>query len=92
MSNTEYRIKTVKDFLKVPADKREQCLREFNEWLGLIDKGINGRLAELFGMKENQVLTSAFIWVDDGKTGFKEIRIVSKKRPNDVLFTLTPSE
>src|SRR4051812_10182080 len=60
-----YRIASVMDFLSVPEDRREVCLREFRVWLGVADAMglmLAGIAAEF---------PQEFVWVDDGKHEFE---------------------
>ena len=75
--NDEYRIETVKDFLAVPEDKRDECLRDFKIWLGSIGV-FRTALAELVGIDESFVRTDTFIWLDDGKAGISGARVVTQ--------------
>lgn len=65
----EYIIRTVKDFLTVPADKREAMLADFIVWMDMAD-----RLAEVFDPSELTVIDH-FRWKDDGITGCSEINL-----------------
>lgn len=62
--NEQFDIKTVRDFLAVPADRRELCVLEFLSWLRLCD-AIDR--SDLFQPMDT------FKWVDDDK-GIAEIR------------------
>ena len=55
-----YHIASVLDFLHVPADQRETCLKEFSVWLGLIEdaKVIIGGVTEAKPPE-------CFGWIDD---------------------------
>ncbi len=65
----EYEIKTIDDFLKVPADRIDDCLAEFKTWYEVtqplesliieVSKTLNGGAVE---MKFNR----GFTWIDDG--------------------------
>lgn len=55
MTTKTYAIKSIEDFLLVPDNKRNQCLKEFAEWL---------TLCKIF---DGIVKTEAFNWVDDGE-------------------------
>ena len=66
MSDT-YDIRTIKDFLDVPAEKREAMLFDFLQWMMLCDE-----IAKEFTPREVQVGV-VFRWIDDGKTGLVKI-------------------
>lgn len=57
---SEYRIRTVGDFMAVPEDCRDVCLREFAVWLSI------GETAKklLTGIPAKWPTT--FVWIDDG--------------------------
>ena len=81
MDCQEYRIKTVEDFRKVPPEKRKACMSDFIIWLDMADqkKDIDEALRELLGFYEQQemLITSSFVWVDDGIAGVSSIEFVS---------------
>ncbi len=60
MGGETYTIRSVVDFLTVPEDRRDTCLREFAVWLSLLE---NGRI--LLG-EEHVKFPDAFGWIDDG--------------------------
>jgi hypothetical protein len=62
-----YNILSVADFLQVPKSRRTVCLREFRQWLALMDA--------FSGIPGVHPHTSAFHWVDDDK-GEARIRMV----------------
>lgn len=64
-----YTIRTVKDFLTVPHDKRADMLADFIVWMEMAD-----RLAAAFDPSELSVIDH-FKWVDDGITGCSEINL-----------------
>lgn len=53
-----YSIRTVHDFLKVPADRLGTCLLEFNSWLALI-----AATKDLPGVRS---IPQSYEWIDDG--------------------------
>ena len=65
-----YEIRTIKDFLAVPAEKREAMLRDFLQWMTLCDV-----IAGKFTPKWVQV-GDVFRWIDDGKTGLVKIVMI----------------
>lgn len=60
----EYQLNTFNDFLKVPADRIEQCLEEFKEAV-LVAHAAN-ELAKAAGDSKGAELTH-LVWKDDGK-------------------------
>ncbi len=63
MNAPRYEIRTVADFLNVPEDRREVCIREFGVWLELV-----GNLKVMFeGIEFAEDPAGKFIWVDDDK-------------------------
>lgn len=67
--NNLYEIRTVKDFLTVPASKRHAALTDFAMWLAICDE-----VAEQFEPEEVTV-GNVFKWKDDGVPGCSEINI-----------------
>ena len=67
--NTVYEIRTVKDFLTIPVEKRKSALDDFGLWLGM-----NDAIAELCAGGLLKVGDS-FKWIDDGKIGCSEVNI-----------------
>lgn len=67
----QYRIETVQDFLKLPAEKIDACLAEFSDALKHA-KELEGRtqeLAKMFGKSASGLVKfEGFTWIDDGKT------------------------
>lgn len=63
--NNRYEIRTLADFIAVPSDKREHCLRDFAAWCECIE--LAKTLGEIVG---GGVIpdTSVFAWIDDGKS------------------------
>lgn len=66
----EYRIATIADFLAVPAEKQDECLRDFGLWLGMArdQAAISAGLSEALDGKVT-FSTSEFTWIDDGVAG-----------------------
>lgn len=60
---TEYRIETVSDFLKVPAERRAACLAEFTDWIELAEAMTD--LTAACGVESEAF---RFEWIDDGKS------------------------
>lgn len=58
----KYTIRTIGDFLKVPEDRRELCLREFRVFLDLVQHSS----AFLAGVGAPVKPVDAFVWIDDG--------------------------
>jgi len=68
-SAPEYEIKTVQDFLKVPADRMEECLTEFRDFLDLSRETVEACkvVGKLLGTEPPETIVQAFIWSDDGE-------------------------
>lgn len=63
-----YEIRTVKDFLTVPEEKREAMLVDFVLWLRMV--------SEFNGLFDGVIaVDNCFKWVDDGLNGCKEINL-----------------
>lgn len=62
--NAEYPINYLSDFLKVPADKQAECLRDFysvlNSWRQMAP--------------EKRAISNSFVWIDDGEQGISGTR------------------
>lgn len=56
-----YTIRKIADFLKVPEDRRELCLREFHVFLDMVQHSS----AFLAGVEAPVKPVDAFVWVDD---------------------------
>jgi len=63
-----YTIRTVVDFLQVPSDRRDDCLREFAAWLDGAD--LVKALLDGAGTLDH------FEWIDDGRHLF-DLQILS---------------
>ena len=77
---SEYEIRTVADFSKVPEDRLSQCLMEFSGWLRLVReaKEVEGLLGTMCGV-EAKLGTDKFIWRDDRKAGLGAVNVVDKE-------------
>lgn len=60
MSASTYTIRTVQDFLTVPAHRRADCIRDFAGWLPLVELAVKLPGVTTFPPYE---------WIDDGKPG-----------------------
>lgn len=58
-----YTIRTVTDFMAVPSDRREICIREFASWCMCMDALIV--LTDAAGQKGT--IPDAYEWIDDDK-------------------------
>ena len=75
----QYEIKSLSDFLNIPAEKLPECLGDFEQWVALRRSMADGfkLLEPLFGDLSVAVeMKDAFIWLDDGLSGFSQINIV----------------
>jgi len=65
----KYEIKTVKDFLKVPPERMEECLTEFRDFLDMARTTTEACkvLGQLIGSEPPETFVQAFIWRDDGE-------------------------
>jgi hypothetical protein len=64
-----YEIATVADFLTVPEDRWDACLKDFREFLGLASalKETADVMADLLGADKDKNKVESFTWIDDGK-------------------------
>lgn len=88
----QYEIKSLSDFLNVPAEKLPECLGDFEQWVALRRSMADGfkLLEPLFGDLSAAVeMKDAFIWLDDGLSGFSQINIVCGEEQIGTL-SLTP--
>ena len=88
----QYEIKSLSDFLNVPAEKLPECLGDFEQWVALRRSMAGGfkLLEPLFGDLSVAVeMKDAFIWLDDGLSGFSQINIVCGEEQIGTL-SLTP--
>ncbi|MDX1558992.1 MAG: hypothetical protein R3193_08815 [Marinobacter sp.] len=76
-----YQIKTVADFMKVPKEKRAECLADFEDWLSIMDnhKELEG-LLDYLSKTEGAFSTqhNSFTWIDDGKRGVSGVEFSAK--------------
>lgn len=79
MTVSEYEIRTLEDFLKVPADRLPECLRDFGDWLALARrKGeVDKILTEAVGV-ETDLAMDFFHWIDDGQRGVSEVSMIDR--------------
>lgn len=59
-----FTIRYVSDFLRVPVDRRTQCLTEFLGWLAHVEQA---------RLRDAPVDVGPFIWADDGVGGVREV-------------------
>lgn len=88
----QYEIKSLSDFLNIPAEKLPECLGDFEQWVALRRSMADGfkLLGPLFGDLSVAVeMKDAFIWLDDGLSGFSQINIVCGEEQIGTL-SLTP--
>lgn len=64
-----YHIKTVQDFLSVPADRREVCIREFRHWCDAVEAMMH--LVDTLDV--TATAPDEYTWIDDGKHTMKGI-------------------
>ena len=67
MSTPIYKIRTVRDFLLVPPNRRTAMLAEFGMWIEAAQ--------ELLALLDNPEANLVFAWYDDGEEGLREIKI-----------------
>ncbi len=88
----QYEIKSLSDFLNIPAEKLPECLSDFEQWVALRRSMADGfkLLEPLFGDLSVAVeMRDAFIRLDDGLSGFSQINIVCGEE-NIGTLSLTP--
>lgn len=65
----EYRIKTLEDILQLDDRQRNYFIEDLRDWLKLMD---NFKDISFDGIA---MVGDGMIWIDDGDTGFKGVRI-----------------
>lgn len=88
----QYEIKSLSDFLNIPSEKLPECLGDFEQWVALRRSMADGfkLLEPLFGDLSVAVeMKDAFIWLDDGLSGFSQINIMCGEEQIGTL-NLTP--
>lgn len=80
--NTEYPINTLSDFLKVPAEKQAECLRDFESWLNACRRSdeLQAELAAEFPGIKAELNFDGFVWIDDGQPGISDVSITVNGR------------
>jgi hypothetical protein len=59
-----YEITTLADFLKVPAERRQDCLTDFLMWLAMHEQA-----RQMTEFKDIRFPMDQFVWIDDGQQG-----------------------
>lgn len=66
-----YEIRTVADFMAIPIEKLDDCLHDFDTWLGIqhFAREVGPKLSAEFKMRDvpGECGPDRFIWIDDGK-------------------------
>ena len=77
-----YRIETVADFLKVPPERQDACLEEFDGFLHTARAvaEMASIVGEVVGVNP-QTQIGAFVWIDDGKRD-RTVTIVPQASPS----------
>lgn len=80
-----YEIRTVEDFMLVPAHRRALCLKEFDEYLDMLDsvKALNAMLGHDVVTVEN---SDTFHWIDDDK---RQMTATFRDLSGDTIATTT---
>jgi hypothetical protein len=75
-----YKITKVADFLKVPPDRRDACLKAFAEFLPMAQDMLDvaNTFADLLGADKSLNAIEGFTWIDDGKD-----EVTIRLRPSD---------
>lgn len=68
---TEYSIRNLTDFARIPPEKLDECLIDFKLWVKILRE--QGKQIKYAGF------LPAFIWVDDGARGLSQIKIGGKR-------------
>ncbi|SAL01567.1 hypothetical protein AWB80_08155 [Caballeronia pedi] len=92
ITNNEYPIAALNDFLKVPEEKIDACLADFKQWLGLARQSavITSMLESFSGVPGGTALfRNSFIWIDDGTPGIRAIQITDEHDKEVVRIAVT---
>lgn len=73
--STEYPINCLSDFLKVPAEKQAECLRDFGTWLDMCRRkdDLQSELEAEFPGINASLNLEGFVWIDDGEPGISDV-------------------
>ncbi|MEX3764491.1 hypothetical protein [Paraburkholderia phenoliruptrix] len=81
VTNKEYPIKSLEDFLMVPEDKIDACLSDFKTWLSLARQSapVTALLQAIAPAEISAVFaTHSFTWIDDGLPGIRAIQVTDE--------------
>lgn len=89
MNSPEYKISSIADFLKVPAEKQAECVRDFVTWLNMARDAaeIGDLMTEILQGKVSFGLES-FTWIDDGVSGCSAIDVTEEGGPRSVRLDI----
>jgi hypothetical protein len=81
-----YEIETAADFVKVPADRMDECLKDFVQWVEFarVMNELGTALGKEVGVDE-VFSGQRFVWTDNGKPGISGVRITVKETGEDFL-------
>lgn len=80
----QYEICSIHDFLDIPEDRLEVCLRDFKEWV-VMGRSINELIKLSDGKADITQILPKLIWIDDGLVGLSQvsIRVAAKSADTD---------
>lgn len=84
--NNKYKIESLGDFLKIPADRIKDCLEELGEHLFAMRQTIDN-----FGVEPTGNEVKTFTWEDDGKQDLA-IKATVGEEVVEVKFTKAESK
>lgn len=70
----QYEIGSIHDFLDIPEDRLDVCLRDFKEWV-VMGRSISELIKLSDGKADITQILPRLIWIDDGVVGLSEISI-----------------
>lgn len=89
----KYEIRTIKDMISVPADKRGAMLSDLLIWLTMTDDRaeIESKLSKILG-SPTSVDDSVFTWIDDGIEGLSGLNLTYSNSNGTVCIELEDGE
>lgn len=76
----QYEIRTIHDFLAIPEDRLDACLRDFKEWIAM-GGAIKDLIQTADGTVKVEQLLPNLIWIDDGSVGLSQVSIKVAIKP-----------
>lgn len=84
MSGETYAIRTVADFLAVPRDRLDLCIRDFREWIRMADALAFAN--DVIGAPIMKMNADVFQWINDDK---RQAYVIIRDGNGDEIATAT---